>query len=132
MDRLGQMHEGMNSFPNSPSELLHQAATEHAREIFEDFDEFTPAMREQARMLMRIALSEELSDLTFRDLMAVLLIFWRDCNQDRFMASRNDPTETETMLRSVQTDQFINQAILSLNGMYFLRDKFGVVEPDGS
>ena len=122
--------------PNSPSELadlIYRATEERARDIFEDFDDFSPSMQRQARLLMRCGMNDQLSDIAFRELMGITLAFWRDCNQHRFHANNSPRGDMHTLMRSAQIDQFINTMIVALEGLPQLSDEvFSVDEPNGS
>ena len=128
--------------PSSITELIHLAAEARAREFFDDYDEFSPAMQAQARMLMQFSLAGELTDTSLRDLIAVTLHFWRECNQARFhdmhLACIHDRTKFRNLLRSVQIDQFVNGLIHTLSVLpeYAGDDQYHVgidgIEPDGS
>lgn len=122
--------------PNSPSELadlIYRATEERARDIFEDFDDFTPSMQRQARLLMRCGMNDQLSDIAFRELMGITLAFWRDCNQARFHANNSSRGDMHTLMRSAQIDQFINTMIVALEGLPQLSNEvFSVDEPNGS
>ena len=131
-DRLGYLETEMIT-PSSPDELIQRATDDRARQIFEEFDDLTPPMQEQARLLTRVGLGHQLNDETFRDLLAVLIHFWRDCNQARFMATKDDREALKDMVVTVQIDQFLNGAMLSLNGIPVqLQDEYMIAEPDGS
>jgi hypothetical protein len=120
-------------FPASPADLIHRTAEHRAREVFDDYAVFTAPMQEQARMLMKVGFEGELTDRTFRDLIALTLHLWRECNQARFMESKDYKAEFSTTVRSVQIDQFINGSMLSLNGIpELLEDNYTLAEPDGS
>lgn len=120
-------------FPASPADLIHRTAEYRAREVFDDYSAFTPAMQEQARLLMKVGFNGELTDITFRDLLALTLHLWRQCNQARFMESKDYKAEFSTTIRSVQIDQFINGSMLGLNGIpELLEDNYTLAEPDGS
>lgn len=133
LDRLKHMAEDM-TVPGSPTELLKAVTSDRARQIFEDFDAFTPCMKEQARLLMKLALDGELSDLTFQTLLLMTIHLWRDCNQARFHTLRQDSSaEDVQILRSVQIDQFLNGLMISVNGNEgLMADTYSVDEPDGS
>lgn len=120
--------------PDTPTELISAVTDARAREVFEEFDNFTPPMQEQARLLMRVCRDGELNDVTFRDILALTLYFWRDCNQARFKELHMSQEEFSSLVRSVQIDQFINGWMLALSGIPELLDDFyGMAnEPDGS
>lgn len=125
--------EAAMSTPFSPRELINRATEDRARQIFEEFDDLTVPMQEQARLLTRIGLGHQLNDETFRDLLAVMLHFWRDCNQARFLATKDSRNDIKEMITSVQIDQFLNGAMLSLNGIPVqLEGDYMIAEPDGS
>jgi len=119
--------------PDSPAELLRHETEERAREFFDAFDQFSPAMQSQASFLMRVGLDTGLSDQTFREVITVALALWRDCNQARFHASNADG-ELRECFRAAQIDQFLNTSICALNGLQQLTDDefICVSEPDGS
>jgi len=133
LGRLKQMANDM-TVPGSPTELLKAVTSDRARQIFEDFDAFSPFMKEQARLLMKMALDGELSDLTFQTLVVLTLHLWRDCNQARFHALKRESNEPAAhMLRTVQIDQFLNGLLISLDGIETLMaDTYCVEEPEGS
>lgn len=119
--------------PDSPSELIQNHTEDRAREFFEEFDAFSPAMQQQAQLLMRVGLDQGLSDFVFREMITVVLAFWRDCNQARFYAHHNDEGDQRECFRSCQVDQFLNTSINALNGLPHLSDDpFFYEEPDGS
>lgn len=123
------------TIPRSPAELITKEVEARARAIFDEFDSFSPPMQQHARMLVGLSLTDELSDGTFRDLLAVTYLFWRECNQARFVATHREPGEFQTVVRTVQIDQFLNGAILALNSIpELLEDSYEVkdVELDGS
>ena len=124
------------TLPGSPAELIHKETEYRARGIFDEYDSFSPAMQRQARLLVRVALNDDLSDCTFRDLLAVSYLFWRECNQARFVASQEADGSITDTVRSVQVDQFLNGVIVGLNSIPNLSDdKYEVTdisELDGS
>ena len=107
--------------PDSPSELIKNHTEDRAREFFDAFEEFSPAMQQQAQLLMKVGIAEGLSDIVFREMMTVALAFWRDCNQSRFHANNGDGDIRECF-RSAQIDQFLNTSIAALNAMPQLTD----------
>ena len=107
--------------PDSPSELIKNHTEDRAREFFDAFDEFSPAMQQQAQLLMKVAIDQGLSDLVFREMITIALAFWRDCNQARFHANNGDG-EMRECFRSAQIDQFLNTAIVALSGLPQLSD----------
>jgi len=119
--------------PDSPSELINNQTEDRAREFFEEFDEFTPAMQQQAQLLMKVAIDQGLSDFVFRQMLVVVLAFWRDCNQARFHANNDDEGEQQECFRSCQIDQFLNTSISALTALPNLTEEpFIYEEPDGS
>lgn len=121
------------STPSTPSELLNMASEARAREVFDEFDQLSKAMQLQAQLLAQLGMSGDLSDFTFREISHLLLIFWRDCNQARFHALREDKGEFTQLIRIAQVDQFINGQLNALSALHQLTDDtFQVAEPDGS
>lgn len=122
------------SFPSTPSELVALASEARAREVFDDFDQFSDAMQEQAQLLAKLGMHGNLSDFTFRELVYLMMVFWRDCNQARFHAIHEDEDGKFTQLiRAAQVDQFVNGWINALTSVHQLSDDpFQVAEPDGS
>jgi len=119
--------------PDSPSELIKNQTADRAREFFEAFDQFSPAMQQQAQLLMKVGIDQGLSDFVFREMLIVVLAFWRDCNQARFHANNDDEGDKQECFRSCQVDQFLNTSIVTLNGLPNLtEDSFTYEEPDGS
>jgi len=119
--------------PDSPSELIKNHTEDRAREFFDAFDEFSPAMQQQAQLLMKIGIDQGLSDHVFREVITVALAFWRDCNQARFHAN-NAGGEMRECFRSAQVDQFLNTSITALNQLPQLTEDQFICEeePDGS
>ena len=119
--------------PDSPSELIKNHTEDRAREFFDAFEEFSPAMQQQAQLLMKLGIDQGLSDLAFREVITVALAFWRDCNQARFHA-HNAGGEMRECFRSAQIDQFLNTSIIALNQLNQLSDDQFVCdeELDGS
>jgi len=120
--------------PDSPSELIKNHTEDRAREFFEAFDEFSPAMQQQAQLLMKVGIDQGLSDVVFREMITVALAFWRDCNQARFHAHHESGGDKRECFRSCQVDQFLNTSIVALNGLPNLSDDQFICdeEPDGS
>ena len=92
--------------PDSPSELIKSHTQDRAREFFEDFDEFSPAMQHQVQLLMKVGIDQGLSDVVFREMLTVTIAFWRDCNQARFHMNNGGVDGDRECLRSAQIDQF--------------------------
>lgn len=107
--------------PDTPSELIKNHTEDRAREYFDAFDEFSPAMQQQAQLLMRVGIDQGLSDLVFREIITVALAFWRDCNQARFH-EHNASGELRECFRAAQVDQFLNTSIGALNNLPQLTD----------
>lgn len=121
--------------PDSPSELIKNHTADRAREFFDAFDEFSPAMQQQAQLLMKVGIDQGLSDLVFREMITVALAFWRDCNQARFHANHDKKGgDMVQCFRSAQIDQFLNTSIVALNNLTALTDDQFICdeEPDGS
>lgn len=119
--------------PDSPSELIKNHTEDRAREFFDAFDEFSPAMQQQAQLLMKVGIDQGLSDVVFREMITVALAFWRDCNQARFHVNYGEGGQQRECLRSCQIDQFLNTSIIALNGLQNLSDDQFICEgPDGS
>lgn len=119
--------------PDSPTEL-HEIVTKwRAREIFEDFEQLSPPLQEQAQSLVRTAMDGNLSDAAFVDVIALTLHFWRDCNRVRFIENKDSREQFRETVRSIQIDQFINNSIIQLNGIpEATEDTYVLHEPDGS
>ena len=124
---------GRRMIPDSPSELIKNHTEDRAREFFDAFDEFSPAMQQQAQLLMRVGIDQGLSDVVFREMITIALAFWRDCNHARFHEN-NATGEMRECFRSAQLDQFLNTSITALNGLPQLTNDLFITdeEPDGS
>jgi hypothetical protein len=121
------------SFPSTPTQLLNAASEARAREVFSEFDQFSTAMQMQAQLLLQLGLKGDLSDFTFREMCHLMLVMWRDLNQDRFHANHLEDGDLGTLVRTAQVDQFINGSIHALHALHQLTDEtFQVAEPDGS
>ena len=121
--------------PNSPIALLHEVQEARTRETFADYEAFTEPMQMQARMLTKLQSFGELTDISFRDLLALTLHHWRECNQARFLACKDEHTRDgfHRTVRSVQIDQFVNQTLHTLTAIpELMEDEYGLEEPDGS
>lgn len=127
------------NIPDNAAELIKKATEARARLVFhEDYGEFSESMRIMADTLLTAAAADRLSDASFREMLYVVYSFWRDCNQARFQL-HNKPhhqgSDLRELMRSAQIDQFINSAVISLNGMPNLTDdtfEIDVNELDGS
>lgn len=118
--------------PDSPSELIKNHTKNVAREFFEAFDEFSPAMQQQAQLLTTVSIDQGLSDDVFREMLTVTLAFWRDCNQARFHENHGTGGDQRECFRACQVDQFLNTSIVALNSLSNLSDDQFICEPDGS
>ena len=121
--------------PDSPLALVHEVQEARVRETFANYEAFTDPMQMQARLLMKLQSYGELTDVSFRDLLALTLHHWRECNQARFLACKDDHSSDgfHRTVRSVQIDQFVNQTLHALTAIpELLDDEYGLEEPDGS
>lgn len=87
-------------------------------EVFEDFHQFPERLKSVARMLVFLALNEELTDHSFHEMLAVILAFWQSRNEDRFRdAWDSKPPHQEVVVRSAQLDSFLKTLQATLHGM---------------
>ena len=105
------------SVPDTPAELIFKASEARAREVFEEFDVMTPAMQRFARLLLSLGMNNELTDQTFKDLLSLTLLSWRDANCDRFNAAfrGEEDDHMRRTVRSVEINQFLNQTLATLS-----------------
>lgn len=87
-------------------------------EVFEDFQQLPERLKSVARMLVFLALNEELTDQSFQEMLAVILAFWQAKNEGRFRAAwDHKPSQQEVVVRSAQLDSFLKTLQATLHGM---------------
>ena len=105
--------------PSSPNELIHNVLEGNAKDVFEGYEDYSPMMQAQARLLVGMVMNGQLHDETFRDILGLTYWFWRECNHSRFkpLMQAGLKDTLPQVVRSAQIDQFVNTSLVALNGL---------------
>ena len=109
----------MPRIPSSPNELIHNVLEGNAKDVFEGYEDYSPMMQAQARLLIGMVMNGQLHDETFRDILGLTYWFWRECNQARFKPLTQEALSDTLpkVVRSAQIDQFVNTSLVALNAL---------------